>query len=68
MVRLIFDAVLRVYWINTVATEQQIEEASHDQLKFPRMAQMREEIKERYGDKSESVAMELFEAAHDKTS
>jgi len=38
MVRLIFDVMLRAYRINRVATEQQLEEASHDQLKFPRMA------------------------------
>jgi hypothetical protein len=35
-------------WINAVATEKQIEQAYLDQLKFPPMAQMRDDIKQAY--------------------
>ncbi|SRR6266446_2564190 len=54
MVRLMFDVMLRAYWINGIATEQQIEKATRDDLKFPPIARMREDIKEHYGpDKSD---------------
>jgi uncharacterized protein DUF6988 len=54
IIRLLFDVMLRAYWINGIATEQQIEKATRDDLKFPPMPQMREDIKEHYGpDKSD---------------
>jgi hypothetical protein len=61
MVRLIFDTMLRAYWINKVATEQQIQQASSDELKFPSMKQMRQDIKEHYGDTSNADEMELLD-------
>jgi hypothetical protein len=48
MVRLIFDTMLRFLWINAVATQQQIEQAWDDELKFPPMHEMREQIKQAY--------------------
>ena len=35
MVRLLYDAMFRAFWINKVATEQEIEQATHDELGFP---------------------------------
>jgi uncharacterized protein DUF6988 len=61
MVRLVFDAYLRALWINRVATEQQIEQASQDEFRFPQMPQMRDDIKECYGDKSNADEMELLD-------
>jgi Family of unknown function (DUF6988) len=41
LVRSLFDAVFRALWINSCATEDQIEEvASRDKAKFPSMADM----------------------------
>jgi hypothetical protein len=48
LVRPVFDCWLRALWINAIATEQQIEQASCDKLKFPPMHQMRSEIKPVY--------------------
>ena len=35
MVRLVYDAMFRAFWINKVASEQQIEQAIRDELGFP---------------------------------
>ena len=35
MVRLVYDAMFRAFWINKVATEQQIEQATRDEFGFP---------------------------------
>jgi hypothetical protein len=48
LVRLPWDALLRALWINKVATEQQIEQASRDELQFPHMRDMRADIKQAY--------------------
>jgi hypothetical protein len=60
MVRLVFDTMLRSYWIYGVATEEQIQQAWDDELTFPPMAKMRTDIKERYGAKLKGEEMELF--------
>jgi hypothetical protein len=43
-----FDAMVRGWWINKVATTEQIEQASRDELKFPQMHQLLDEVKEAY--------------------
>ncbi len=48
LVRSVFDCWLRALWINAIATEQQIEQAGRDELKFPPMRQMRADIKPVY--------------------
>jgi hypothetical protein len=48
LVRSVFDCWLRALWINAIATEQQIEQAGRDELKFPSMRQMRADIKPVY--------------------
>jgi hypothetical protein len=53
LVRLVFDTMLRALWINAVATERQIEQASRDELNFPPMSQMRDDIKQSYFGESE---------------
>jgi hypothetical protein len=35
MVRLVYDAMFRAFWINKVASEQQIDQAIRDELGFP---------------------------------
>lgn len=47
MLRLVFDAMFRAFWINKVATEQQIEQAFDDRLGFD-INKMLDEIKEGY--------------------
>jgi hypothetical protein len=61
LVRLIWDPYLRALWINKVATEHQIEQASRDEFKFPPMHQMREDIKQAYGDNSDPEQMEKLD-------
>src|SRR5438132_8459247 len=61
MVRLVWDPYLRALWINKVATEQQIEQSSCDKFKFPPMGQMREDIKQAYGDASDPEQMEKLD-------
>ncbi|HET6888959.1 MAG TPA: hypothetical protein VFH87_13670 [Candidatus Udaeobacter sp.] len=61
MVRLVWDPYLRALWINKVGTEQQIEQASRDELRFPTMPKMREDIKHAYGDKSDPEQMEKLD-------
>lgn len=47
MVRLVYDAMLRAFWINKVATEQQIEQAIDDEFGFP-LEKILAEIKRDY--------------------
>jgi hypothetical protein len=61
MVRLVWDPYLRALWINKVATEQHIEQASRDEFQFPPMRQMREDIKQAYGDVSDPEQMEKLD-------
>jgi len=61
MVRPVFDSLFRALWINKVATEVQIEKASRDELEFPPMAKLRENIKESYRESSETDELELLE-------
>jgi hypothetical protein len=48
LVRPVYDTYLRALWINAVATPEQIERASRDELKFPPMHQLRDNIKKAY--------------------
>jgi hypothetical protein len=50
LLRLIYDAMLRGCWINKVATPEQIEQALDDELRFPRMDRMRDDIRRAYVD------------------
>jgi hypothetical protein len=64
MVRLVFDVYFRALWINRVATEQQIEQASQDEFKFPRMRRMLADIKQAYlRTSSSNEDVELAEQA-----
>src|SRR5438552_18767075 len=47
MVRLVYDAVFRAFWINKVATDEQIERATRDELGFP-LEPICDEIKQGY--------------------
>jgi Family of unknown function (DUF6988) len=65
LLRVVFDAYWRVLWINKVATPEQIEQASRDELRFPKMRQMRVSIKQAYfgtPDEKELTPEELAEA------
>jgi hypothetical protein len=66
MVRTIFDSLFRALWINKVATEGQIEQASRDELKFPQMDKLREDIKENYREPSEPNQPELLDRLLDR--
>jgi hypothetical protein len=48
LVRTVMDPWLRALWINAIATEQQIEEAWLDKLRFPPMHEMRADIQQAY--------------------
>ena len=48
LLRAVFEAYCRALWINKVATAEQIEEASRDELRFPKMQKMHDEIKQAY--------------------
>jgi len=48
LVRSVYDCWLRALWINAIATEQQIEQASHEKLRFPPMRRMYADIKPVY--------------------
>jgi Family of unknown function (DUF6988) len=61
LVRPVLDILFRALWINAVANEQQVEQASRDELSFPPMHEMRDDIKQRYSDKSCPEQAELFE-------
>jgi Family of unknown function (DUF6988) len=60
MVRLVWDPYLRALWINKVATEQQIEQASRDELNWLRIP-VRDDIKKAYGDHSDPEQMEKLD-------
>jgi hypothetical protein len=62
LVRPVIDAWLRGLWINAIATDEEVELASRDKLRFPPMRQMYEDIKPVYSpsDASEEVN-ELFQ-------
>jgi hypothetical protein len=47
MVRLVFDAMFRAFWINKVATDEQIEQAIDDKLGF-RISEILDQIKQGY--------------------
>jgi hypothetical protein len=48
LVRVVFDAYVRALWINKPATAEQIEQASRDELWFPKMSEMLNQIKQEY--------------------
>jgi hypothetical protein len=48
LVRTVMDPWLRALWINAIATEQQIEEAWLDKLRFPKPHEMRADIQQAY--------------------
>jgi hypothetical protein len=65
LLRAVFESYWRALWINKVATAEQIEQASRDELRFPKMRQMRGEIKRAYfatPDEKELTPEELEEA------
>jgi Family of unknown function (DUF6988) len=47
LVRTVFDAMLRALWINAVATPEQIEQASRDELNWQRI-QVRDDVQHAY--------------------
>ena len=51
LVRPVFDAWLRALWINGIATPEQVEQASQDELPFPSMDKMLAAIKPVYFSK-----------------
>jgi hypothetical protein len=59
MVRLMYDAMLRAFWINKVATEQQIEQATRDELGFP-LENICDEIKRDYFSDRPADEAQLF--------
>ena len=65
LLRAVFEAYWRALWINRVATSEQIEQASRDELRFPKMQKMRDEIKQAYfgtPDEKELTPDDLAEA------
>src|SRR5262245_40880213 len=48
LVRLVFDAMQRGYWINKCASEKQIEAALYDEFKFPPTDKLLADIKREY--------------------
>jgi hypothetical protein len=56
LVRPVFDAWLRALWINAIATTEQIEQASHDKLRFPPIDKMLDDIKGVYFGHAEQDA------------
>ena len=60
MVRLVYDAMLRTFWINKVATEQQIEQATRDELGFP-LDKILVEIKRDYFSDRPPEEAQLFD-------
>jgi hypothetical protein len=61
MVRLVYDAMLRAFWINKVATEQQIEQATRDELGFP-LENICSEIKRDYFSDRPADEAQLFDS------
>jgi hypothetical protein len=65
LLRVMFDTYLRALWINKVATPEQMEQASCDELRFPKMRQIRADIEQAYfstPDEQELTPEELAEA------
>jgi hypothetical protein len=67
LVRSVFDSMLRAYWINKVATEQEIEQAISDELNWRRI-DLRADAKKAYFDTpaleaAERAALTQLEAA-----
>jgi hypothetical protein len=60
LVRPVFDTLLRALWINACASAKQIEKAFDDKLKFPRMRDLHDDIKEAYGDKDDPEQLALL--------
>ena len=60
MVRLVFDTMFRALWINKVANEQQIEQASRDELDFP-MGKICDDIKQGYFSDRPPEEAQLFD-------
>ena len=60
MVRPVFDTMFRALWINKVATEQQIEQASRDELDFP-IGKIRDDIKQGYFSDRPPEEAQLFD-------
>src|SRR5262245_57127260 len=56
LVRPVFDAWLRALWINAIVTAEEIEQASHDKLRFPPVDQMLADIKRVYFGHAEQDA------------
>jgi hypothetical protein len=48
LVRSMFDAYVRALWINKVATAEKIQQAVSDELWFPKMSEMLDDIKHAY--------------------
>jgi len=61
LVRPVFDAWLRALWINAIATPEQVEQARHDKLRFPRIDTMLADIRPVYFGHAEGDA-EFMEA------
>ena len=61
MVRLVYDAMLRAFWINKVASEQQIERAIDDKLGFP-LKKILVQIKRDYFSDRPQEEAELFDS------
>jgi hypothetical protein len=61
MVRPVFDTMFRAFWINKVATEQQIEQATRDELGFP-LEKILVEIKRDYFSDRPPEEAELFDS------
>jgi hypothetical protein len=59
MVRPVFDTMYRAFWINKVATEQEIEQAIDDELGFP-IDKILKEIKQGYFSDRPPEEAELF--------
>jgi hypothetical protein len=61
MVRLVYDAMFRAFWINKVASEQQIEQATRDELGFP-LEKILVEIKRDYFNDRPPEEAQLFDS------
>jgi hypothetical protein len=61
LVRTVMDPWLRALWINACATDEQIEQAWCDKLRFPKAHEMRADIQQAYfghaGEDAESAAI-----------
>ena len=60
MVRLVYDTMFRALWINKVATQQEVERASRDELDFP-IRKICDDIKQGYFSDRPPEETELFD-------